>query len=573
MVQPLSENFYLFNQPNGRSSSRKGVGWLLAFLLLFFGFQDLSAQVSFGSSGLAGESSNNPTSLQFGPDGRLYVSQQNGNIYAYTVVRNGQDDYEVTQTELIGLVKAIPNHNDDGTSTSNNNRQVTGIYVTGTATNPILYASSSDPRIGAGGGGNDLGLDTNSGVISKLTCTGGIDGTGNCTGWTKVDLIRGLPRSEENHATNGLQLDEINNILYIAQGGHTNAGAPSNNFAFTTEYALSAAVLEVDLGVIEALPNTTDSEGQVYKYNLPTLQNVSKADLLANDNVHPDPWGGDDGLNQAMLDPNGPVQIFAPGFRNLYDIVITESGRMYGVDNGANGGWGGFPEYEESYDVTNNFIPGEPGSTADGVGGIGVGPDPATYPPNVTLHDGLNGTVASDGQPDNQVNNKNGLHLISKGYYGGHPTPIRANPDGAGLYYNGTFYGPGNPNLPASWPPVTVANPGEGDFQNSGVDDGAISNYGPSTNGLTEYTASNFDDALKGVLLLAAFNGNIYQVELDATGTVATNCPANPVNNCNASFASGFGSQPLDVIAQGDNDPFPGTVWAVTYGADNITDF
>ena len=572
MIQPITKTFVRNVQ---QLAIPLRVGWMYSFVLFLAlaGFPSLNAQVSFDASGLAGESSNNPTSLQFGPDGRLYVSQQNGNIYAYTVVRNGEDDYEVTQTELIGLVKAIPNHNDDGSSNSNNNRQVTGIYVTGTATNPILYASSSDPRIGAGGGGNDVNLDTNSGVISKLTCTGGIDGTGNCAGWTKVDLIRGLPRSEENHATNGMQIDEVNNILYIAQGGHTNAGAPSNNFAFTTEYALAAAVLEVDLDVIEALPNTTDSEGQVFKYNLPTLQNVSKADLLANDNVHPDPWGGDDGLNQAMLDPNGPVQIFAPGFRNLYDIVITESGRMYGVDNGANGGWGGFPEYEESYDVTNNFIPGEPGSTADGVGGIGVGPDPATYPSNVTLHDGLNGTVASDGQPDNQVNNKNGLHLISKGYYGGHPTPIRANPDSAGLYYNGTFYGPGNPNLPASWPPVTVANPVEGDFQNSGVDDGAISNYGPSTNGLTEYTASNFDDALKGVLLLAAFNGNIYQVELDATGTVATNCPANPVNNCNASFASGFGSQPLDVIAQGDNDPFPGTVWAVTYGADNITIF
>ena len=535
------------------------IAWLLSSLSVI-------GQVNFTSSGLVGESSNNPTSLQFGPDGRLYVSQQNGTIYAYTIQRNGPNDYEVTSTETINLVKNIQNHNDDGSNSGNSNRQVTGILITGTGANPILYVSSSDPRIGAGGGGNDTGLDTNSGVVSKLTCTGGIDGSGQCTGWTKVDLIRGLPRSEENHATNGMQLDEQNNILYIAQGGHTNAGAPSNNFAFTTEYALSAAVLEADLDVIEALPTQTDGDGAAFKYNLPTLQNVSKADLLANGNDHPDPWGGDDGLNQAMLDPNGPVQIFSPGWRNLYDLVLTESGRMYGVDNGANGGWGGFPEYEESYDATNNYINGEPGST-------GQGPDPSTYPNNITLLDGQNGTVASNGNPDPQVNNKNGLHLFFKDYYAGHPTPIRGNPDGAGLYYNGTFYAPGNNNLPASWPPVTAANPIECDFQQSGVDDNAMANYGPSTNGIAEYTASNFNNALKGTLLLAAFNGNIYQVFLNADGTVATNCPSNPANNCSDSFASGFGSNPLDVIAQGDDDAFGGTVWAVTYGADNITIF
>lgn len=538
----------------------------LLLLAWFLSCLPLIGQVSFSSSGLQGESSNNPTSLQFGPDGRLYVSQQNGTIYAYTVQRNGPNDYVVTNTETINQVKGIQNHNDNGTSSSNNNRQVTGIYLTGTSSNPIMYVSSSDPRIGAGGGGNDVGLDTNSGVISKMTCTGGINGDGECAGWTKVDLVRGLPRSEENHASNGMQLNSTGNILYLAQGGHTNAGAPSNNFAFTTEYALSAAVLKIDLAIIEALPTQTDSDGQAYKYNLPTLQNVSKAELLANDNDHPDPWGGDDGLNQAMLDPNGPVGIYSPGFRNLYDIVITESGRMYGVDNGANGGWGGHPEYEESYDATNNYVSGEPGSTGGGV-------DPATYPSSVTLHDGLNGTVTSDGAADPQVNNKNGLHLISQGYYGGHPTPIRGNPDGAGLYYNGTFYGPGHPNLPASWPPVTVADPIECDFQQSGVDDGALANYGPSTNGIAEYTASNFGGAIKGDLLLAGFNGNIYQVKLNAAGTVATNCPSNPANNCNETFASGFGSSPLDVIAQGDNDPFGGTVWAVTYGSDNITVF
>jgi len=85
---------------------------------------------------------NNPTSLQFGPDDRLYVSEQNGSINAFTVsIQNGQ--YVATDHEELllpgggGVVKSIQNHNDDGSLNSNGNRQVTGIVVGGTA--PTLF--------------------------------------------------------------------------------------------------------------------------------------------------------------------------------------------------------------------------------------------------------------------------------------------------------------------------------------------------------------------------------------------------------------------------------------------------
>ncbi len=85
-----------------------------------------------------------------------------------------------------------------------------------------------------------------------------------------------------------------------------------------------------------------------------------------------------------------------------------------------------------------------------------------------------------------------------------------------------------------------------------------------STNGMCEYTASNFDGALKGSLLSASFNGNIWRHVPSVNGGVLESKEI---------LFNGFGSIPLDVIALPDDHSFAGTVWAVTYGASNITIF
>ena len=432
---------------------------------------------SFGTSVLNGESSSQPTSLQFGPDERLYVAQQDGTIKAYTIKRNTKNDYTVTATETINNIKNIPNHDDDGgtsTATPTNKRQVTGILITGTASQPVIYVTSSDPRIGAGTSKGDVNLDTNSGVISKLTKTSG-------GGWNKVDLVRGLPRSEENHSQNGLQLK--NNILYVTSGGHTNQGAPSTNFALLPEYALSAAILSVDLG---AIGNST--------YDLPTIGTSPNQ-----------PFGGNDGKNQAKLVSGGPVQVYSPGWRNAYDLLIAKSGKMYTVDNGGNSGWGDIPVGEGTTNCTN--AQNEPGEE-----------------------------------------NLDQLHYVSgKGYYGGHPNPTRGNKAN-------TFGGKS--------PVEIAANPKECNYDKPGAT--SLTTYPASTNGLAEYTASNFGGAMKGDLLTAAFNGIIYRMKLNSSG--------DGVTKKSAEF-SGFGNKPLDVTAQGDNDPFPGTVWAAVYGAGAVQVF
>jgi len=441
---------------------------------------DPGTTVAFGKSVLSGTSSSNPTSLQFGPDNRLYVSQQNGFIDIYTVVRNGANNYSVTATETIDLIKNIPNHNDDGViNGSITNRQVTGLLVVGTATNPVMYVSSSDPRIGAGGSGTDLNLDTNSGIVSRLTWNG--------TQWDKLDIVRGLPRSEENHAPNGMQLDPITNTLYLVIGGHTNQGAASNNFALSTEYALSAALLSIDL---DAIGETT--------YDLPTLDDEDRPGVSdAND-----PFGGNDGKNQAILDPLGPVQVYSPGWRNAYDVLITQAGRMYTIDNGPNAGWGDIP-------IACTNAVNEPGNT---------------YPDN--------------------------LHFVSgPGYYGGHPNPTRGD-------MSNTF----NPLNPQS--SVSVSNPVECTYLIPGVTDGALATWGSSTNGLCEYTSSNFGGALQGDLLAASFNNTIQRITLNTQGDSAVAVEA---------LFSSVGATPLDVTAQGDAEVFSGTIWVCNHGNGQIT--
>jgi N-acetylneuraminic acid mutarotase len=445
-----------------------------------------SQPIAFSKSSLAGETSSQPTSLQFGPDGKLYVAQQNGVIKVYGVARNGKDSYAVTSTQTITSIQSMPNRNDDGTINPGvTDRQVTGLLVTGTAANPVIYVGSSDPRIGGGSSGTETGLDTNSGIISKLTWNG--------SSWQKIDLVRGLPRSEENHSINGLQLDPATNTLYAAQGGNTNMGAPSNNFAKLPEYALSAAILSVDLN---AIGNNT--------YDLPTLDDSARTG--ANDAN--DPFGGNNGNNQAKLIPGGPVQVFHAGFRNPYDLLITESGRYYTIDNGANAGWGGVPVNEGPQGTCTNAI-SEPGTT-----------DVDTF------------------------------HLVKLNGYGGHPNPTRGN-------MANTFSSP-----PQS--PVSVANPIECDWRAAGPERGNITAYQASTNGLTEYTASNFDGQLKGDILSASFDNKIYRAKLNSTGTQLVSGGA---------LFQNVGNTPLDVVAQGDGSVFPGTIWVADIGNGNITVF
>jgi hypothetical protein len=462
-----------------------------------------SAAVGFKARAtLVGETSTDPTAVHFGPDGRLYVAQQDGLIKAYTITRDAPTSataagtYRVTATQTIDLVQKIPNHDDDGSvNASVVTRVVTGMFVAGTPTTPVVYVTSSDPRFGGGDSGTDANLDTNSGVISQLTWTGST--------WTKLDLVRGLPRSENIHSLNGITLDTVTNTLYVNAGGNTNHGAPSNNFAHTPEYAYSAAILAVDL---DAIGETT--------YDIPTLDDETRA---GTEDLG-DPFGGNDGRNQARLVVDGPVQVFASGFRNSYETLLHSNGHLYATDNGGNQGSGDMPAGEGTAGTCTNAV------------------------------------------RDAGATDRDGLYLITgPGYYQGHPNPTRAN--------RANTFNPSNPQSPV---PLGMGNPIECDYQSPGSttltkENDALTTFNFSTNGLTEYTASNFGGEMRGDILVANFGDVVYRVELEAGGGLAARSTlfsfAEPATNT------------LDVYAVGDTGPFPGTVWVANHGTDDISVF
>ena len=568
------------------------------FLLMAISHPLLSQNINFGLDTLQFNGFSQPskgTSLKFGPDGKLYLAQLNGQIKIYTIQKTVINEYRVIASETLLGIQNIPNHDDTGTRAKDgrSNRQSTGITVVGTASNPVIYITSSDPKWGGPSG--DKALDTNSGIISRLTWTG--------SNWDVVDLVRGLPRSEENHSLNGLEFTIIKGkpYLLVTSGGHTNAGSPSLNFAYIVEYALAAAVLSIDLNAIEALPLKTDTNsGRKYKYDIPTLDDPSRpnANGIYNPNQSGyngidvnDPFGGNDGLNMGMIVAGSPVQIFSSGYRNTYDLVITQNGKVYVTENGPNTNWGGLPENEgNALTVTNNFLITEPGNNS-------TNPSPS----------------------GEYVTNKDHLMMITSdisnytfdAFYGGHPNPIRANPGnpytlgasfpfnpgGSGLFTrslgddanwsnltplytpNQVFrtsilepVAPGQAgfdfyaanSLPVNWPPVpkAMANPNEADYRSADL----VNPNGPqkqqvtilpiNTNGIAEYKGSNFNGALQGALIAGKSNGTIHLITLNSDGSLKQ-LEANKwnLNSGNA----------LGITSNGDIEIFPGTIWVTTY--------
>ncbi|MEX0786739.1 MAG: PQQ-dependent sugar dehydrogenase [Dehalococcoidia bacterium] len=209
-----------------------------------------------------------PTTLAFGPDGRLYLGQLDGKIVALTL-----DGRSVVAAETVAVGELLGD-------------------VLGIAFNPAdpvdpvtLYVSHTTLYSG------DQGAPY-AGKVSKLVGPG----------FEPVDIVTGLPVSADEHGTNGIAFD-ADGRLYIAQGGTTNAGIPSDRHS-RPETPLSSAVLIADL--------TEPSFDGVITYEPPNEASSEVAQI-----------GGD-------------VRVYAAGLRNAYDLVVHSNGWIYATDNGSN---------------------------------------------------------------------------------------------------------------------------------------------------------------------------------------------------------------------------------------------
>jgi hypothetical protein len=241
-------------------------------------------------------------------------------------------------------------------------------------------------------------------------------------------------------------LDAANNILYHSVGANTNLGAPASPFSFLPDYALSGTILAIDL---DRLGDAT--------HDLPTLDDPDRPGSPDAG----DPFGGHGGLNQAFLDPEGPVAIYTTGLRNAYDLVFTPLG-LFTIDNGPNETFGGFPVNADSPQSVNQ--PSE--------GGVF--------------------------QPDS-------LHRISgPGLYLGHPNLTRAFLAG----------------IPSAPKVGLAADPRQARYLNRGQENGALVTFEKSTNGLTMYWPEQ--GPWQNKLVTVSFDRTLYLLTLDPSGQALT---------------------------------------------------
>jgi N-acetylneuraminic acid mutarotase/glucose/arabinose dehydrogenase len=275
-----------------------------------------------------------PTTVQFGPDGKLYVGQQDGYIHVLTL----DADRKVVGVQRITAIHDTPNRNPDGSPATVVGRHLTGIDFdpASTPSRPILWAVHSDPRFCFNQSPTTCPVNIDSGILTRLTGPS-FDQAAN-----RTDFVTGLPRSRENHAPNAVHFGP-DGWLYTTLGSDTNYGAPSTAFSGLAERYLTASVVRFNVKQTAAFPID--------------VRNVTSA---------------------AGLIP-GVFELYATGYRNAYDFLWHSNGRLYANVNAGNFTAGNTPGPDDGCPDGYSF---DPGTRADFLslveqGDYGGNPDPA----------------------------------------------------------------------------------------------------------------------------------------------------------------------------------------------------
>ncbi|WP_309572711.1 Ig-like domain-containing protein, partial [Deinococcus sp.] len=220
------------------------------------------------------------TSVEVGPDGKLYASTLTGEIVRFAINADGTLG---TPEVLKGLVNA------------QGKKTVIGLKFdpTSTADNLKLWISNNDYYV--------IGSKNTPDYSGRITLLSGpnLD--------TVQDYITGLPRSVKDHMTNSVNFNPKEpGILYFMQGSNSAMGAADATWGNRTERLLSGTMLRVDLSKMTNLPLSVITPEGGGSYN---------------------PYAA-----------GAPLTIYATGIRNAYDMVFHKNGSIYAPTNGSAAG-------------------------------------------------------------------------------------------------------------------------------------------------------------------------------------------------------------------------------------------
>jgi hypothetical protein len=315
------------------------------------------------------------TSLERGPDGKLYALRNDGLIKRFPVQSDGQLG---TPEELTGLRTYAQAKFGDP------DRLAIGFAFdpSSTASAPVAWVSH-----------------TTSGFSDMPDWGGEITRLSGANLQNATTYVVGLPRSERDHVTNSLTFRA--GRLYFNQGSNSAMGAPDVGWGWRRERMLSGSVLELDPAAIANPPLNVKTPEPAP----PTDPN----DPVSQDKVV-DPASSYPIMRTAgTYDPyaaGAPLKIYATGVRNAYDLVWHSNGSLYVPTNGSAEG-GNAPG-------TPSQLPSMCSSRIDG------NPFTGTFTSSTGAYAGGMAPGAN-----NIEKQRDWLFRVQRGGYYGHPNPRR----------------------------------------------------------------------------------------------------------------------------------------------------
>jgi glucose/arabinose dehydrogenase len=237
-----------------------------------------------------------PTRGTWGPDGRLWITSIDGSLRAVTY----DDNWFPTAAQYYVGVSQLTNKDPLGITFNPYD-----VYDPNVPSSLKVYIAHGE--LFQGGGLTPTGPSPFTGQISVLVGPNFAN---------PVALVSGLPVSNHDHSINGLEFDG-NGDLLIASGGNTNAGVAWDLIGGIPESPLSG-------GILKAFTSRPSFNGLVQLRNRVTNLPVDDQ-RFAED---------------AVLAPGVDIEVFAPGMRNPFDLLVHTSGAIYATDNGPNVNYG-----------------------------------------------------------------------------------------------------------------------------------------------------------------------------------------------------------------------------------------